>query len=131
MKHRFGTIVFRANEGGAPDVNSTSGFTEALALAAGRELTPEEVASIRDDDRSVAGGLTTESDQGQERDDLGQFAAGEPAAQPDPQPTGGAAPQGEPKGEPQPEPSPLEKQLADSQSFIGRQAETIGECAPA
>lgn len=84
---KYGTLRFRAQ----PDVNSLSGFTEALALATGGELSDDQLAELnRVPDRSIAAGLT-ESQEDQPRGEDGRFEqpAAEPAAEEDDQ---GAAP---------------------------------------
>lgn len=121
---KYGTLRFRAE----PDVNNVSGFTEALALAAGGELSQEQIDSLDQiPDRSIANGLTglTESPEDQPRDDSGRF---EPAAAPAEEAPEGTAP--ETPETPAGEPSiveRLEKQLADSQQFIGRLSTELGQ----
>lgn len=102
------------------DPNTLAGFTAMLAAQAGKELSPERVAALEDNNTSVTGGLTTESPSGQPRTEDGRFA---PAATPAEEPEKGAAPEEEETVEV----DPRDKQIADAQEFIGRQSSELGE----
>lgn len=112
----FHGLRFRQEEGTGPNVNQTAGFTEALALAAGHELTDEERAALSDvQDRDISSGLTQES---QTPDPVGQEAPA-PVAEP---PVEGAAPPAEQEPGTEQDPQFEEGYL----KALGEQSEKLG-----
>lgn len=112
----FHGLRFGQEEGTGPNVNQTAGFTEALALAAGHELTDEERAALSDvQDRDISSGLTQES---QTPDPVGQEAPA-PVAEP---PVEGAAPPAEQEPGTEQDPQFEEGYL----KALGEQSEKLG-----
>ena len=119
------------------DVNTTAGFTAALAAQAGIELSEERINDLRE---QASGGLTTESAPGQSRDEQGRFAPTAPPAEEIP--AEGTAPEGDEVDQVDPDVAALlEKHGGDAtaalaaalkenqsaQEFQGRQSNEVGE----
>ena len=109
------------------DVNSTAGFTEALALAAGRELTDEERATLQGGapDRDVSSAITF----GPERDPAtGQFAQKDPVnTPPAPDPVSAETPPPADAGTEPPAETPPDAYEQGYLKALGDQAEKLGE----
>jgi hypothetical protein len=110
-----------------PDVNTGSGFNEALArIAADQAGVEVEEGTVFEDapDTSIASGLTfTEEESTQPRDDSGRFTSRQPEGGEE-----GVAPEGEEETPETPEVvlTPEAQQLQEAQKLIGRQSEEVG-----
>lgn len=108
------------------DVNSQSGFDAALAGQAGEAAQQRLEERGETEDRDVANALEfVEESPGKPRNELGQFTKVEPESPEEPEAVAPEEPASE-SDERDARIEALEKQLADSQSFIGQRNNELG-----
>lgn len=135
--------IQEGEEQGGPSIDSDAGFQAFLAGQTGAELTEEQIESISDSDRSIAGGLEEESaPRERPRDEKGRYA---PAAQSEEPAEEEVAPTEEAEteeeqvdpslaqllerhgGDPNVALQAVLRERDEAQSLIGRQSAEVGE----
>lgn len=130
---------------GHENVNTDAGFLAALAEQAGTTVPEETLDRVQESDRTVNGGLTEESAQTPNRDDIGRFAKSETAAEPGKEAEGAAPAEAKPAGQEEQTDPELQallerhggdasaaladalRQNKEAQSLVGRHANEVGE----